>query len=128
KIIYYNLSRYKNKKRTTQLKKLIDIGLSNCKSARRPVTMNWKKLLVPVLSSTLFLAACGGGTNSSESSNDATANNGKEVAVEFFSQKPEITRQLEDLAKSYNDQNENVKVTITTIGSGEGAAALQAKF
>lgn len=51
-----------------------------------------------------------------------------EVVVEFFNQKPEITRQLEDLAQTYNEQNENKRVTITTVGDSEGAAGLQAKF
>lgn len=51
-----------------------------------------------------------------------------EMVIEFFNQKPEISNQLEDLAEIYNEQNDNVGVTITTIGSGEGAAGLQAKF
>ena len=51
-----------------------------------------------------------------------------EMVIEFFNQKPEISNQLEDLAEIYNEQNDNVRVTITTIGSGEGAAGLQAKF
>ena len=51
-----------------------------------------------------------------------------EIVIEFFNQKPEISNQLEDLAEIYNEQNDNVGVTITTIGSGEGAAGLQAKF
>lgn len=50
------------------------------------------------------------------------------MVIEFFNQKPEISNQLEDLAEIYNEQNDNVGVTITTIGSGKGAAGLQAKF
>lgn len=71
----------------------------------------------------LLLVGC---TNTEEGESSGTE--GEEVVVEFFNQKPEISRQLEGLAQSYNAENENVKVSITTIGSGEGAAGLQAKF
>lgn len=53
---------------------------------------------------------------------------GEEIVIEFFNQKPEISRQLEELADSYSEQNEGVRITVTTIGSGEGAAGLQSKF
>lgn len=69
----------------------------------------------------LFLVGCG--TDEETSSGD-----GEGVVIEFFNQKPETTRQLEDLAQTYTEQNENVTINITTIGSGEGAAGLQARF
>lgn len=68
----------------------------------------------------IVLVACG---NTGNETGD-----GEEVEVEFFNQKPEITRQLEELAQTYSEQNENVRVTITTVGDSEGAAGLQAKF
>lgn len=62
------------------------------------------------------------------SNEEASGADGEEVVVEFFNQKPEITRQLEDLAQTYSDQNENVRITITTVGDSGGSAGLQAKF
>lgn len=78
-------------------------------------------LIIPILF--LVLVACG--TNGSDSGDSAS---GEDVTIEFFNQKPEITRQLEDLAQTYSEQNEGVEINISTIGSGEGAAGLQAKF
>lgn len=78
-------------------------------------------LIIPILF--LVLVACG--TNESDSGDSAS---GEDVTIEFFNQKPEITRQLEDLAQTYSEQNEGVEINISTIGSGEGAAGLQAKF
>lgn len=75
-------------------------------------------LFVPILF--LFLTDCSFGATSGSA-------NG-EVVIEFFNQKPEISRQLEELADSYSEQNEGVRITITTIGSGEGVAGLQSKF
>lgn len=80
-----------------------------------------KKLGMTLLFTTTLLAACGGGSN--ESGGDS-----EQVVVEFFSQKPEITTQLQDLVDTYTEQNPDVRVNITTVGSGEGSAALQAKF
>lgn len=82
---------------------------------------NWLSLMV--LTGAALLAACG--SSGGESGNGS---GGDTVVVEFFSQKPEITTQLEKLAASYTEQNPGVKVNITTVGSGEGSAALQAKF
>ncbi|WP_369126394.1 extracellular solute-binding protein, partial [Salmonella enterica] len=39
-----------------------------------------------------------------------------------------MTSQLEALAQSYSEQNEGVNINVTTIGSGQGSAGLQAKF
>lgn len=51
------------------------------------------------------------------------------MTVDFFNQKPEITAQLEELADMYNEETDgNTRVTITTVGSGEGSAGLQARF
>lgn len=85
----------------------------------------WKRFLkilgiVPLVF--FVLAACT--SNEGESS----GTDGEEVVVEFFNQKPEITRQLEALAQTYSDQNKNVRITITTVGDSGGSAGLQAKF
>ena len=79
-------------------------------------------LSLALLCTTAVLAACGSGSGENSGS-DSEA-----VVVEFFSQKPEITTQLEALADSYTEQNPDVRINITTVGSGEGSAALQAKF
>ncbi|WP_277630278.1 extracellular solute-binding protein [Atopococcus tabaci] len=83
----------------------------------------WKKLFLPAVLSALVLVGCGG-----QSGAGGGQGSGDEVVVEFFSQKPEITQQLEALAQSYSEQTDGVRVNITTVGSGEGSAALQAKF
>lgn len=83
----------------------------------------WRKisslfLFVPIL----FILPIGCSDEGSTISSDG------KMEIEFFNQKPEISRQLEELVGLYNDQNEDVEITITTIGSGDGAAGLQAKF
>lgn len=75
-------------------------------------------LFIPILF--MLLTGC-----SNQGSNDSSTG---EIEIEFFNQKPEISRQLEELAAAYSEENEDVKITVTTIGSGEGAAGLQAKF
>ncbi|MBM6615424.1 carbohydrate ABC transporter substrate-binding protein [Desemzia sp. RIT804] len=80
------------------------------------------KTSLALLLTITVLAACGGGSGENGGNDSGT------VVVEFFSQKPEITTQLQDLANSYSDQNPDVRINITTVGSGEGSAALQAKF
>lgn len=72
----------------------------------------------------LFIVGCGNGEDDVES---GTTSDG-EIIVEFFNQKPETTRELEELAQKFSEENENVLIEITTVGSGEGAAGLQAKF
>ena len=62
-------------------------------------------------------------------SNQKSTDSGEGVKeIEFFNQKPEISRQLKELANTYSEEHDDVKITVTTIGSGEGAAGLQAKF
>lgn len=68
----------------------------------------------------LFLAGC-------STAADSVSNQGK-IVVELFNQKPEITEPLENLAAAYEAEHPNTDLIITTIGSGEGAAGLQAKF
>lgn len=76
-------------------------------------------LVSGLLLTSLLLGSC---------SSNSSGGSQKETVVEFFSQKPEITDQLKDLANTYSKEHENVRVNITTVGSGEGSAALQAKF
>lgn len=83
----------------------------------------WRKisslfLFVPILF--ILLVGC--------SDEGSTISSDGRMEIEFFNQKPEISRQLEELVDLYNDQNEDVEITITTMGSGDGAAGLQAKF
>ncbi|HIZ71342.1 MAG TPA: extracellular solute-binding protein [Candidatus Atopostipes pullistercoris] len=81
-----------------------------------------KKLKYFLLAPFLFILLVGCNDQNSTDSSEGV----KEI--EFFNQKPEISRQLEELANTYSEEHEDVNITITTIGSGEGAAGLQAKF
>lgn len=93
-----------------------------------------KPLLLSMLVIPLTLYGCGtggneGGSGPSEEGQNEGGTNGESVTVDFFNQKPEITAQLEELAEMYSEQSENnTEITITTVGSGEGSAALQARF
>lgn len=51
-----------------------------------------------------------------------------EVTIELFNQKPEITQQLKDVANAFSKEYGDVRINVTTVGNGNGAAALQAKF
>ena len=81
-----------------------------------------KRLKYFLLAPFLFILLVGCNDQNSTDSSEGV----KEI--EFFNQKPEISRQLEELANTYSEEHEDVNITITTIGSGEGAAGLQAKF
>src|SRR5690625_2433412 len=78
-----------------------------------------KKLKYFLLAPFLFILLVGCNDQNSTDSSEGV----KEI--EFFNQKPEISRQLEELANTYSEEHEDVNITITTIGSGEGAAGLQ---
>ncbi|WP_407370566.1 ABC transporter substrate-binding protein [Carnobacterium sp.] len=78
-----------------------------------------KKLMLPFFILIVFLVGC-------STSNDSGSED--EVVVDFFNQKIEINEQLEALAEKYNEENPNVQIRFTTVGSGDGAAAMQAKF
>lgn len=78
-----------------------------------------KKLMIPFFILIVFLVGC-------STSNDSGSED--EVVVDFFNQKIEINEQLEALAEKYNEENPNVQIRFTTVGSGDGAAAMQAKF
>lgn len=78
----------------------------------------------------VFLYGCGteGGTPPAEEDGQNDTN-GESITLDFFNQKPEITGQLQDLAEMYSEQSDNnTRITITTVGSGEGSAGLQARF
>lgn len=82
--------------------------------------MRKKTLLQIILMLVLFLTGC--------ASADTSVEGQGENVVELFNQKPEITEQLEKLAEAYESENPGTDLIITTIGSGEGTAGLQAKF
>lgn len=79
----------------------------------------------------LLLSACGTGDmegGAPQSNGGSSAESGS-ISLDFFNQKPEITAQLENLAERYSQQSENdTTISITTVGSGEGSAGLQARF
>jgi len=75
--------------------------------------------LLMVLS--IFLAGC--------SSKGSKGSSKKEVVLDIFNIKVETKKQLEELAKRYEDENPGVKINVTTVGGGQDApSALQAKF
>lgn len=88
-------------------------------------------LLTPLLAVPVILSACGtgGSSGTSEGSGSESGTNDGVVTIDFFNQKPEITSQLEELAEMYSSETGgDTRVTITTVGSGEGSAGLQARF
>ena len=91
----------------------------------------YSTLLTPLFAVPFLISGCGtGGTTSTPDSGDSESGvSDGVVTVDFFNQKPEITAQLEELADMYNEENDgDTRVTITTVGSGEGSAGLQARF
>lgn len=91
----------------------------------------YSTLLPPLFAVPFLISGCGtGGTTSTPDSGDSESGvSDGVVTVDFFNQKPEITAQLEELADMYNEETDgNTRVTITTVGSGEGSAGLQARF
>lgn len=89
------------------------------------------KITSLVFSSVLVLSACGTGGVEQENGGSSPQGEGADgaVSIDFFNQKPEITGQLEELARLYEEQADgDVNITITTVGGGEGSAALQARF
>ncbi|TLQ08981.1 carbohydrate ABC transporter substrate-binding protein [Marinilactibacillus psychrotolerans] len=85
----------------------------------------------PLFAVPFLISGCGtGGTTSTPDSGDSESGvSDGVVTVDFFNQKPEITAQLEELADMYNEETDgDTRVTITTVGSGEGSAGLQARF
>ncbi|WP_035053008.1 ABC transporter substrate-binding protein [Carnobacterium pleistocenium] len=79
----------------------------------------FKLTSLPFLILTLLLVGC---------SSDSSSSGEEEIIVDFFNQKIEINDQLESLAEKYSAENPNVQIRFTTVGSGDGAAAMQAKF
>lgn len=82
-----------------------------------------KKLIFGIITTTLALLGLSGcGTGDGKSSKDVTT-------IELFNIKVETKTQLEDLVKKYEEQNEGIKINVTTVGGGSDTkAALQAKF
>jgi raffinose/stachyose/melibiose transport system substrate-binding protein len=69
----------------------------------------------------IFVAGC--------SSKGSKGSSKKEVVLDIFNIKVETKKQLEELAKRYEDENPGVKINVTTVGGGQDASsALQAKF
>ncbi|MEY8462175.1 ABC transporter substrate-binding protein [Streptococcus merionis] len=70
--------------------------------------MKLKKIIatVTLASATLLLVACGNGGSSSDSD---------VVALEFFSQKPEMQATLQEIVDDYNESQDKVEVTLTNV-------------
>ncbi|UAL51677.1 MULTISPECIES: ABC transporter substrate-binding protein [Metabacillus] len=79
-------------------------------------------LLSSVLSVSLVATAC-------SSSNVTKGGSDDKVVVDVFNIKVETKKQLDELVETYESQNKNVDINVTTVGGGQDApAALQAKF
>lgn len=71
------------------------------------------------------LAACG----SDESGDNKGSSKDGDVVIDLFNIKVETTEQLNNLIETYESENDNVSINVTTVGGGQDAAsALQAKF
>ncbi len=78
----------------------------------------------------LSLAACGGGSLTDEGSSEGNADSGdkKDVTLNVFQFKAEIAKDLEAMAKEYEEET-GVKVTVQTVGGGaDYGAALKSQF
>lgn len=92
---------------------------------------NKKQSFILLATLSAVLAACGTGeyTQGIDSEPSDEESEGGGITLDFFNQKPEITGQLQELAEQYEAQTDSdVNITISTVGSGEGSAALQARF
>ncbi|WP_026673937.1 ABC transporter substrate-binding protein [Alkalihalobacterium bogoriense] len=68
-------------------------------------------------------------TNTNETEEAPPATEGEEVSLEIFQFKVEFKDQFEALAKTYEEENPNVNINITTVGGGQDyGVALRAKF
>lgn len=79
-----------------------------------------------VLISLLALAGCGSsnnGENNDANSGSKDSNDGEQVTIDIYQFKVEIKDQLEDLAKVYEEENQNVKINIKTVGGGNDYGA-----
>lgn len=72
------------------------------------------------------LAGCSSGSESKPEDNTPKA---EQVTLDIFQFKVEFKDQFEAVARAYEEENENVKINITTVGGGEDyGAALRSKF
>lgn len=83
-------------------------------------------ILVIFVLSTLLFAACS--PKQPQEQAPAPTENAEPVTIDVFQFKVEIAQQLEEAARAYEAQNENVKINIQTVGGGDDyGAALRAK-
>ncbi|WP_411954265.1 ABC transporter substrate-binding protein [Alkalibacillus sp. S2W] len=90
--------------------------------------MNWKKWSTGVLGTLVLtgglLAGCGGDDGESSSGSD-----GEQVEIDVFQFKVEFREQFEELATTYEEENPDVDINITTVGGGEDyGSALRSRF
>ncbi|MET3682849.1 raffinose/stachyose/melibiose transport system substrate-binding protein [Alkalibacillus flavidus] len=89
--------------------------------------MNWKKWSTSVLGTLVLtgglLAGCGGDDESADGGSDA------KTEVDVFQFKVEFREQFEELASTYEEENPDVDINITTVGGGEDyGSALRSRF
>ncbi len=101
-------------------------------------------ILVVILFGTLLLAGCNSEKTPAEDTTDGnieddsskvTTDDSKskdpdeQVELDIFQFKVEIAQQLEEATKAYEEENQNVKISLETVGGGDDyGAALRAKF
>ena len=89
--------------------------------------MGNKKFLAGLFSIVLILSIFVAGCSSDDSSGDG--GDGDKVVIDIFQFKVEFKDQFEEVAKQYEEINDNVEINITTVGGGEDyGAALKSKF
>lgn len=88
-----------------------------------------RKWRAGILAASIGLAGILAGCSSDEAGNSDNNSKEEQVSLDIFQFKVEFKDQFEAVAKAYEEENENVKINITTVGGGEDyGAALRSKF
>ncbi|CAM3684011.1 ABC transporter substrate-binding protein [Marinicrinis lubricantis] len=92
-----------------------------------------KKRMLFSLFLALMLVVSGCGTNNNNNGNgggnDGQGGGGKQKTLNIFQFKVEMAKQLEELARLYEEEHPDVNINIETVGGGaDYGAALRAKF
>ena len=92
---------------------------------------NFLKAFATVLVSGAVLVGCGAGEEDGAENNGdgGTAATGDTIELEIYQGKVEFNDAFEELAQTYEEQNENIDITITSVGGGSDyLGTLKTKF
>lgn len=95
--------------------------------------MKTRKVFLAMVALLLFvsvgLVGCSSTSGGDEGKGSTESKDKEQVTLDVFQFKVEFKKAFEDLAKTYEKENSNVKINITTVGGGEDyGAALKSKF